>query len=75
MKVYGPNKTLLKISSSPYGVNTIVYIMFTDSFRNANYSNPISINLFHVSLHVAESLVVLPLDVMNLCALEPTAYN
>ena len=65
MKVYGPNKTLLKISSSPHGVNTIApgkakfattisdstikqvsaYVMFTDSFRNANYSNPISINL------------------------------
>ncbi len=65
MKVYGPNRTLLKISSSQHGVNTIapgkaefattisdstikqvsVYIMFTDSLRNANYSNPISINL------------------------------
>jgi hypothetical protein len=65
MKVYGPNRTLLKISSYPYGVNTIVpgkaqfattisdstikqvsaYIMFTDSFRNVNYSNPININL------------------------------
>src|SRR5215831_17571262 len=60
MKVYGPNRTLLKISSSPHGVDTIApgkaefastikqisaYIMFTDSFRNANYSNPISINL------------------------------
>ena len=65
MKVYGPDRTLLKISSSPHGVNTLApgkaqfattisdstvkqvsaYIMFTDSFRNANYSNPISINL------------------------------
>ena len=65
MKVYGPNNTLLKISSFPDGVNTIApgkakfattildttikqvsaYVMFTDSFRNANYSNPISINL------------------------------
>jgi len=65
MKVYGPNRTLLKISSSPHGVDTIApgkaefattisdstikqvsaYIMFTDSFRNANYSNLISINL------------------------------
>ena len=65
MKVYGPNKTLLKISSSPHGVNTITpgkakfattivdstikqvsaYVIFTDSFRNANYSNPMSINL------------------------------
>src|SRR5215831_11545779 len=65
MKVYGPNRALLKISSSPHGVNTITpgkaqfattisdgtikqvsaYIMFTDSFRNANYSNPMSINL------------------------------
>ena len=65
MKVYGPNRALLKISSSPHGVDTIApgkaefattisdstikqvsaYIMFTDSFRNANYSNPISINL------------------------------
>ena len=65
MKVYGPNKALLKISSSPHGVNTIApgkakfattisdstikqvsaYVMFTDSFRNANYSNPIGINL------------------------------
>ncbi|HEY7081624.1 MAG TPA: hypothetical protein VH500_18175 [Nitrososphaeraceae archaeon] len=65
MKVYGPNRALLKISSSPRGVDTIApgraefattisdgtikqvsaYIMFTDSFRNANYSNPISINL------------------------------
>jgi hypothetical protein len=65
MEVYGPNRTLLKISSSPRGVDTIapgkaefattisdstikqvsVYIMFTDSFRNANYSNPVSINL------------------------------
>lgn len=65
MKVYGPNRTLLKISSSPHGVNTIApgkaqfattisdgtikqvsaYIMFTNSFRNANYSNPININL------------------------------
>jgi hypothetical protein len=65
MKVYGQNKTLLKISSSPHGVDTIApgkakfattisdstikqvsaYVMFTDSFRNANYSNPISINL------------------------------
>ena len=65
MKVYGPNKTLLKISSFPHGVNTIVpgkakfattisdstikqvttYIMFTDSFRNANFSNPISVKL------------------------------
>ena len=65
MKVYGPNRTLLKISSSPHGVDTITpgkaefattisdstikqvsaYIMFTDSFRNANYSNPININL------------------------------
>jgi len=65
MKVYGPNKTLLKISSFPDGVNTIApgkakfattildstikqvsaYVMFTDSFRNANYSNPIGINL------------------------------
>src|SRR5215468_10058042 len=65
MKVFGPNRTLLKISSSPHGVDTIApgkaqfaatisdstikevtaYIMFTDSFRNANYSNPISINL------------------------------
>src|SRR5215469_16089 len=65
MKVYGQNKRLLKISSSPQGVDTIApgkakfattisdstikqvsaYVMFTDSFRNANYSNPISINL------------------------------
>jgi hypothetical protein len=65
MKVYGSNRTLLKISSSPHGVATIApgkaefattisdstikqvsaYIMFTDSFRNANYSNPISITL------------------------------
>ena len=65
MKVYGPNKALLKISSSPHGVDTIApgkaefattisdstikqvsaYLMFTDSFRNANYSNPVSINL------------------------------
>lgn len=65
MKVYGPNRALLKISSSPHGVDTIapgkaefattisdstikqvsVYLMFTDSFRNPNYSNPISINL------------------------------
>jgi hypothetical protein len=65
MKVYGQNRTLLKISSSPHGVNTIApgkaqfattisdgtikqvlaYIMFTNSLRNANYSNPININL------------------------------
>jgi len=64
MKVYGPNKTLLKISSFPDGVNTIApgkakfattisdstikqvsTYVFTDSFRNANYSNPITINL------------------------------
>ena len=65
MRVYGPNMTLLKISSSPHGVNTIApgkaqfattisdstikqvsaYIMFTNSFRTANYSNPIYINL------------------------------
>jgi hypothetical protein len=65
MKIYGPNKTLLKISSSPHGVDTIApgkvqfattipnstikqvtaYIMFTDSFRNVNYSNPINISL------------------------------
>jgi len=65
MKVYGPNRALLKISSSPHGVDTIApgkaefattisdstikqvsaYIMFTDSFRNANHSNPISITL------------------------------
>jgi hypothetical protein len=64
MKVYGPNRTLLKISSSPRGVNTIApgkaqfattisdstikqvsAYMFTNSFRNANYSNPIYINL------------------------------
>jgi hypothetical protein len=65
MKVYGPNRTLLKISSFPHGVKTIApgkaqfattisdstikqvsaYIMFTNSFRNANYSNPIYINL------------------------------
>jgi hypothetical protein len=65
MKVYGPDRALLKISSSPHGVATIApgkaefattisdstikqvsaYIMFTDSFRNANYSNPISITL------------------------------
>ncbi len=65
MKVYGPNRALLKISSSPHGVNTVApgkaqfattisdstikqvsaYIMFTNSFRNANYSNPININL------------------------------
>ena len=65
MKVYGPNRTLLKISSSPHGVDTIApgkaqfattisnstikeataYIMFTNSFRNVNYSNPIIINL------------------------------
>jgi hypothetical protein len=65
MKLYGPNKTLLKISSSPHGVKTIApgkaqfatsisdstikqvsaYVMFTNSFRNANYSNPININL------------------------------
>src|SRR5215471_11233842 len=83
MKVYCPNRTLLKISSSPHGVDTIApgkaefattisdstikqvsaYIMFTDSFRNANYSNPMSINLnlgqtiqpstikSHVSIH------------------------
>jgi hypothetical protein len=83
MKVYGPNRKLLKISSSPHGVDATapgkaqfattisdstikkvsVYVMFTDSFRNANYSNPISINLnigqtlqsrtikSHVSIH------------------------
>lgn len=65
MKLYGPDMTLLKISSSPHGVNTIApgkaqfattisdstikqvsaYIMFTNSFRNANYSNAININL------------------------------
>jgi len=65
MKVYGPDRTLLKISSSPHGVNTIApgkaqfattisdstikqvsaYIMFTNSFRDANYSNAININL------------------------------
>jgi len=65
MKVYGPNKALLKISSSPHGLNTIApgkaqfattisddtikqvsaYIMFTNAFRNANYSNSININL------------------------------
>lgn len=65
MKVFGPNRTLLKISSSPHGVDIIApgkaqfattisnstvkqvtaYIMFTDSFRNVNYSNPININL------------------------------
>ncbi|MFY9872951.1 MAG: hypothetical protein WAK17_24840 [Candidatus Nitrosopolaris sp.] len=65
MKIYGPNRTLLKISSSPHGVDTIApgkaqfaatipnstikqvtaYIMFTDSFRNVNYSNPINISL------------------------------
>ena len=62
MKVYGPNKTLLMISSSPHGVTTIApgkaqfattildstieqVSAFSDSFRNANYSNPISINL------------------------------
>jgi hypothetical protein len=83
MKVYGPNRKLLKISSSPHGLDTIApgkaqfattisdstikqisaYIMFTDSFKNANYSNPIHINLnlgqtlqppiprLHVSIH------------------------
>lgn len=65
MKVFGPNRTLLRFSSSPNGVNAIApgkaqfattisdstikevsaYIMFTDSFKNANYSNPININL------------------------------
>jgi hypothetical protein len=65
MKVYAPNGTLIKISSSPNGVNTIApgiaqfattlsdstikqvttYIMFTDSFRNANFSNPINVKL------------------------------
>jgi hypothetical protein len=65
MKVFGPNRTVLKISSSQHGVNTIApgkaefattisdstmkqvsaYMMFTNSFRNANYSNPININL------------------------------
>jgi hypothetical protein len=65
MKVYGPNRKLLKISSSPHGLDTIApgkaqfattisdstikqisaYIMFTDSFKNANYSNPIYISL------------------------------
>jgi hypothetical protein len=65
MKVYGQNRALLKISSSPHGVNTIApgkaqfattisdgtikqvsaYIMFTNYLRNANYSNPININL------------------------------
>ena len=65
MKIYGPNRTLLNISSSPHGVDTIApgkaqfaatisnstikqvtaYIMFTDSFRNVNYSNPINISL------------------------------
>jgi hypothetical protein len=65
MKVYGSNRTLLKISSAPHGVNTIapgkaqfattisdstirqvsVFIMFTNSIRNANYSNPVNINL------------------------------
>jgi hypothetical protein len=65
MKVYGPNRALLKISSSPHGVHTIApgkaqfattisdgtikqvsaYIMFTNAFRNLNYSNSININL------------------------------
>jgi hypothetical protein len=57
MKVFGPNRTLLKISSSPGKAQfaatisdsmikqVTAYIMFTDSFRNANYSNPVSINL------------------------------
>ncbi len=65
MKVYAPNGALIKISSSPNGVNTIApgkaqfatsisdstikqvtaYIMFTDSFRNANYSNLINVKL------------------------------
>jgi hypothetical protein len=65
MKVYAPNGTLIKISSSPNGVNTIspglaqfatslsdstikqvtAYIMFTDSFRNTNFSNPITVKL------------------------------
>jgi hypothetical protein len=65
MKVYAPNGTIIKISSSPNGVNTIApgiaqfattlsdstikqvttYIMFTDSFRNANFSNPINVKL------------------------------
>jgi hypothetical protein len=65
MKVYGPNRKLLKISSSPHGLDTIApgkaqfattisdgtikqisaYIMFTDSFKNANYSNPVYVSL------------------------------
>ena len=65
MKVYAPNGTLIKITSSPNGVNTIspglaqfatslsdstikqvtAYIMFTDSFRNTNFSNPITVKL------------------------------
>ena len=65
MKVYAPNGALIKISSSPNGVNTIApgiaqfatslsdstikqvtaYIMFTDSFRNTNFSNPITVKL------------------------------
>src|SRR5206468_2697924 len=65
MKVYAPNGTLIKISSSPHGVNNVapgkaqfatslsasmikqvtVHIMFTDSLRNANYSNPINVKL------------------------------
>lgn len=65
MKVYAPNGTLIKISSSPNGVNTIApgkaqfatslsdstikqvtaHIIFTDSFRNTNFSNPISLKL------------------------------
>jgi AAA15 family ATPase/GTPase len=40
----------------------------TDYYRLGTYND-----LVHK--HVAESLVVLPLDVLNLCALEPTAYN
>ncbi|MGB7957113.1 MAG: hypothetical protein WCF23_24325 [Candidatus Nitrosopolaris sp.] len=65
MKVYAPNGTLIKISSSPNGVNTIspgiaqfatslsgstikqltAYIMFTDSSKSANFSNPITVKL------------------------------
>ena len=65
MKVYAPNGTLIKTSSSPNGVKTIApgkaqfattisdnmikqitaYTMFTNSLRNINYSNPLSIKL------------------------------
>jgi hypothetical protein len=65
MKVYSPNGTLIKISSSPNGLYTIApgiaqfatslsdstikqvtaYIMFTDPFKNTNFSNPITVKL------------------------------